>query len=86
MLCTSNFYKTDEGRSPESVYKKYEYKHFLNVLYHCPIRIKNLNFLSSHGSIYFLILIKPGRPTSPPVDIKLTLTMHLKMSSAAFTC
>ena len=23
-FCTSNFYKTDEGRSPKSVYKKYE--------------------------------------------------------------
>ena len=85
MLCTSIFYKTDEGRSPESVYKKYEYKHFLNVLYHCPIRIKNLNFLSSHGSTLFFYINQAWQANLPPVD-KSTLTMHLKMSSAAFTC
>ena len=37
------FYKLTRGRSPRVVYINYEYKHFLNNLYHGPIRNKCFN-------------------------------------------
>ena len=56
MLCTNDFYKTDEG-----LIKITSKSIFLNVLYHCPIRIK----YHLMDPPYSLILIKPG--SKPPV-------------------